>query len=106
MFTCGGENIYPREVESLLLGHPDVTDACVQPIVHAVKGFVPTAMVVLRPAATIGAEALKAYALANGPAYAHPRRVLIVAAIPLNAAGKPDRRHIQAVLGQGAVIDA
>ena len=106
MFSCGGENIYPREVESLLLGHPDVTDACVQPIVHAVKGFVPAAMVVLRPGATIGAEALKAYALANGPAYAHPRRVLIVPAIPLNAAGKPDRKHIQAVLGQGAVIDA
>src|SRR5207249_1579331 len=41
MFSCGGENIYPREVESLLLTHPDVIDACVVPIPHAIKGFVP-----------------------------------------------------------------
>lgn len=98
MFSCGGENIYPREVESLLLGHPEVTDACVVPIPHEVKGFVPAAMVVVRPGATLTADDLKGYALANGPAYAHPRRVMIVAEIPLSAAGKPDKNRIRAAL--------
>lgn len=98
MFSCGGENIYPREVESLLLGHPDVTDACVVPIPHVIKGYVPAAMVVLRPGATASGAALKSYALDNGPAYAHPRQVLVVDEIPLNPAGKPDKQRIRAAL--------
>jgi long-chain acyl-CoA synthetase len=98
MFSCGGENIYPREVESLLLGHPDVTDACVVPVAHSVKGLVPAAMVVLRPGALTDGEALKAYSLANGPAYAHPRRVLVVDSIPLGSAGKPDKGSIREAL--------
>ncbi|MEO7403510.1 MAG: class I adenylate-forming enzyme family protein [Burkholderiales bacterium] len=102
MFSCGGENIYPREVESLLLNHPDVTDACVVPIAHAVKGYVPAAMVVVRPGAPLDAEALKAHTLAHGPTYAHPRRIEIVDAIPLNNAGKPDKNLVRGVLGADA----
>lgn len=104
MFSCGGENIYPREVESLLLNHAGVTDACVVALPHAVKGFVPGAMVVLRPGTSTTAEILKQYTLANGPAYAHPRRIAIVAEIPLNATGKPDRNQIRATLAAGAPI--
>ena len=51
MFSCGGENIYPKEVENLLFTHPDVADAVVAPVPHAVKGFVPAAMVTLRAGA-------------------------------------------------------
>ena len=98
MFSCGGENIYPREVESLLLQHAEVTDACVVPIAHEVKGLAPAAMVVVKPGATIDAEALKAYTLAHGPAYAHPRRLLVVPEIPLTGAGKPDRPRIRSML--------
>ena len=101
MFSCGGENIYPREVESLLLDHQDVTDACVVPIPHEVKGYVPAAMVVLRPGASVGVEALKACTLANGPAYAHPRKIMIVDAIPIGLAGKPDKALIRATLAGG-----
>lgn len=101
MFSCGGENIYPREVESLLLNHPQVIDACVMPVRHDIKGFVPAAMVVLKPQATVSIDELKAFTLANGPAYAHPRRIQAVDAIPLTPAGKPDRQIIQSSLSAG-----
>ena len=48
MFVCGGENIYPKEVENLALKHPDVANVAVAPLTHDTKGFAPAAMVVLR----------------------------------------------------------
>lgn len=96
MFNCGGENVYPKEVENLLLSHPAVTDACVVPVPHAIKGEVPVAMVTVTGAVTEGE--LKAYTLAQGPAYAHPRRIDLVDAIPLNGAGKNDRVAVTALM--------
>jgi long-chain acyl-CoA synthetase len=98
MFSCGGENIYPREVESLLLTHPDVIDVCVVAIPHDVKGFAPAAMVVLRPQAGVSIEELTRFTLAKGPAYSHPRRIQVVEAIPLTAAGKPDKARVRSAL--------
>ena len=98
MFNCGGENVYPKEVEDLLMSHDDVLDAAVVPVPHAVKGHVPVAMVMCRTSdgsAAVVEETLKEYCLANGPAYAHPRRVLSVDAMPLNGAGKVDRARIE-----------
>ena len=105
MFNSGGENIYPKEVEDLLVSHPDVLAAVVQPVPHAVKGQVPAAMVVTASDSTVSPDALKAYALERGPAYAHPRRVLIVGEIPLTGTGKPDREAVAKALGAGATGD-
>jgi long-chain acyl-CoA synthetase len=102
MFSCGGENIYPKEVENLLFAHPAVRDACVVPIPHAVKGSVPAAAVALHPHAGVTAEELKAFCLERGPAYAHPRRIVIVDELPLSGAGKPDRKAIQRRLREPA----
>jgi long-chain acyl-CoA synthetase len=91
MFSCGGENIYPKEVENLLFAHPEVVNAVVAPISHPVKGFVPAAMVMVREGSSVTAEDLKTYCLDKGPAYSHPRFIDIVAALPLSGAGKIDR---------------
>src|SRR5262249_39029534 len=53
MFSCGGENVYPKEVENLLFGHPEVVNAVVAPVPHPVKGLVPAAMVGARAGSTI-----------------------------------------------------
>jgi long-chain acyl-CoA synthetase len=98
MFSCGGENVYPKEVENLLFAHPEVVNAVVAPVPHPVKGFVPAAMVITREGATVTADELKAYCLDRGPAYSHPRFIDIVAALPLNGAGKIDRGMAQAKL--------
>lgn len=90
-FSCGGENINPKEVELLLVQHPDVVDAVVVPVPHRIKGFAPAALVTLRQPPGPGEVALKEFTLQNGPAYAHPRRIFSIDAMPLNGAGKIDR---------------
>lgn len=95
MFSCGGENVYPKEVENLLFRHPDVADAVVAPVPHAIKGFVPAAMVIPRKGSAVAPADLKTFCLDHGPAYAHPRHIEFVDALPLNGAGKIDRAVVQ-----------
>jgi long-chain acyl-CoA synthetase len=95
MFNSGGENIYPKEVENLLLSHPEVYDAAVVPVAHPVKGHVPVAMVMRQAGSTVTEAELKQYCLDNGPAYAHPRRIRLVEEIPLSGAAKIDRTQVQ-----------
>ena len=102
MFNSGGENIYPKEVEDLLLSHADVLDAAVVPVPHAVKGEVPAAMVRVASGSAATAEALKRYTLERGPAYAHPRHIVLVGEMPLTGVGKVDRTEIEAALRQVA----
>jgi long-chain acyl-CoA synthetase len=98
MFNCGGENVYPIEVEDLLMRHPAVAEVSVVALPHQIKGEAPVAMVVRKRGHEATESDLKDFCLAHGPAYAHPRRVHFVAAMPLNGPGKIDRRLVQARL--------
>lgn len=100
MFVCGGENIYPMEIEAILRRHPDVLDVCVVPVEHSSKGQVPVAAVVCRAGCSQSEEALRDFYLAHGPAYSHPRRILIVDHMPLSGPGKIDRRAVRELLVQ------
>jgi long-chain acyl-CoA synthetase len=92
MFVSGGENIFPSEVELVLESHPDVQQACVVPVDDDIKGTKPVAFVVLRSGADPDEDAIKRYVLDNAPAYAHPRRVWFVDALPLATTNKIDRK--------------
>jgi len=92
MFICGGENVYPGEVEKLLERCPGVAEAAVVPVPDEIKGQIPVAFVVRRRGATVSEEEIKRFALGHGPAYAHPRLVLLVDAIPVATTHKVDRR--------------
>ncbi len=98
MFNSGGENIYPLEVENMLLRHPAVAEASVVAVPHAIKGEVPVALVVKAKGRDIDEDALKQFCLANGPAYAHPRRIDFAAELPLNGPGKIDRKVVQRMM--------
>jgi long-chain acyl-CoA synthetase len=108
-FSCGGENINPKEVELLLVQHPDVIDAVVAPIAHPVKGLAPAALVTVRSKPGPGEDEIKKFTLERGPAYAHPRRVFVVDQMPFNGAGKIDRalakREIIARMGADTLGD-
>jgi len=92
MFVCGGENIYPGEVEKMLERHPAIHQAAVLPVPDELKGHKPIAFVVRAPGAELDEQAVKSYALAHAPAYQHPRRVLFISEMPLAGTNKIDKR--------------
>ncbi|MBM3649075.1 MAG: acyl--CoA ligase [Alphaproteobacteria bacterium] len=94
MFQCGGENVYPGEVEKLLGRHPDVAQVCVVPVADEIKYQLPVAFVVPKPGAKPNEDALRRFALDNGPAYAHPRAVWFVYELPLAGTNKVDRKTL------------
>lgn len=96
MFVCGGENVYPGEVEHMLEKHPAVVQACVVPIPDEIKGAKPFAFVVLGPGVQLTEDAVKQYALAHAPAYQHPRHVIFLANLPLAGTNKIDRQALKA----------
>jgi acyl-CoA synthetase (AMP-forming)/AMP-acid ligase II len=95
MINCGGENIFPAEVESLLVRHPGVAEASVVGMADDIKGEKPVAFVVLKPGARVGEDEIKRYALANAPAFQHPRRVKFMAELPLAGTNKVDRNALR-----------
>jgi long-chain acyl-CoA synthetase len=97
MFVCGGENVYPGEVERILESHPAVQQSCVVAVPDEIKWRKPVAFVVLRPGLTVSEEELKKYALVQGPAYQHPRRVWFLEALPLSGTNKIDKHALTEV---------
>jgi acyl-CoA synthetase (AMP-forming)/AMP-acid ligase II len=95
MFVCGGENVHPAQVEELLRAHQAVAEACVVPFPDEVKGAKPMAFVVLRPGCSADEDELRQFALREGPAFSHPRRIRFVDELPLAATGKVDRATLE-----------
>jgi long-chain acyl-CoA synthetase len=91
MFVSGGENIYPADVERLLERHPDIAQAAVVPIDDDIKGQKPVAFVIRKPGRSPSEDEIKRFALANAPAYQHPRHVWFVDELPLASTNKVDR---------------
>lgn len=94
MFVCGGENIYPSEVEKMLERHSAIQQACVVPVADEVKGQKPAAFVILKPGAAVSEQEIKSYALANAPAYQHPRWVWFLKELPLAGTNKIDTKAL------------
>jgi acyl-CoA synthetase (AMP-forming)/AMP-acid ligase II len=94
MFVSGGENIFPGEVEKMLESHPDVIQACVVPVDDDIKGTKPVAFVVKREGSDLDEAQLKAFSLANAPAYQHPRSIWFVDSLPLASTNKLDRKTL------------
>ncbi len=88
MIISGGENIYPLEIENLLLTHPAVADVAVFPVPDSRWGEVPHAAVVLKAGAAAGAEELSAFLGGQVARYKQPKAYHFIAAIPRNALGK------------------
>jgi len=94
MIVSGGENVFPRPVEELLLTLPQVMDAAVVGVPDREFGQRFAAYVVPRPGAAISPTAVREYVHAHLPRFAVPRDVIFVNALPRNATGKVVRRRL------------
>jgi len=96
LIVTGGENVYPAEVEALLLSLPGVEDAAVVGVDDPEWGQVPVAAVVLKQGAAAGALASRCREKLAG--FKVPRRFVSVPELPRNAGGKVDRVRLCALL--------
>jgi fatty-acyl-CoA synthase len=92
MIISGGENVFPQEVENLLVKREDVSDAAVVGVDDAEFGKRLRAFVVLEPGAGQNAEEIKLYVKNNLARYKVPRDVVFIDELPRNATGKLLRR--------------
>jgi long-chain acyl-CoA synthetase len=84
----GGYSVFPPEVESVLLAHPEVAEAAVVGVPHPELGEEVAAFVALRPGARASADDLAAHCRDRLAAFKYPRQVTLVAALPRSATGK------------------
>ncbi|MGI6870624.1 class I adenylate-forming enzyme family protein [Amycolatopsis sp. 3B14] len=96
MIIRGGENIYPKEIETVLHDHPDVLEAAVIGVPDPVLGEVPVAVVSLRRDGTASVEELAAFLRTRLAAYKVPARIDVVAEMPKNSVGKIDKPVLRA----------
>jgi acyl-CoA synthetase (AMP-forming)/AMP-acid ligase II len=101
LIISGGENIYPREVEDLLLTHPAVDEAAVVGVPDAEWGERVKAFVVLRAGAAAAPADLLAFCRGRIAGYKRPREVEVVASLPKNSVGKVLRRLLRPEPGGG-----
>jgi acyl-CoA synthetase (AMP-forming)/AMP-acid ligase II len=100
MIIRGGENIYPKEIESVLYAHPAVLEAAVVGRPHEVYGEEPVAFVALRQPGAADANELLEHCRLSLAKYKVPRDVFILDTLPKNPLGKivkqPLRDSLQA----------
>jgi fatty-acyl-CoA synthase len=94
MIVSGGENVFPGEIENLLLEHDAVAEAAVAGVPDDEWGQRLAAYVVRRPGATVDGEELKSYVKANLARFKVPREVVFVDELPRNATGKLLRNEL------------
>lgn len=92
--VSGGVNVYPREVEDVLLQHPSVADAAVLGVRSERWGEEVAAVVVLVPGATFDVAELEAHCRAQLAGFKVPRQWKVANELPRNAAGKVVKRNI------------
>jgi long-chain acyl-CoA synthetase len=93
-----GFNVYPRDIEDVLLCHPEVVACGVVGRPDAARGEEVVAFVQLAPGATVTAQELAAFSKERISAVKYPREVRIVEAIPLTSVLKTDRKALRALL--------
>ncbi len=94
MIIRGGFNVYPREIEEVLMTHPDVSLVAVIGIPHDSHGEEVKAVAIRSAGATITEDELVAWGREQMAGYKYPRIVEFVDALPMTATGKILKREL------------
>jgi len=100
MIIRGGENIYPKEIETVLYGDRAVLEAAVVGRPHDVLGEEPVAFVALRTPGSTTPEALTEQCRAALAPYKIPRDVIVFEGLPKNAVGKIDKPALRRLIAR------
>ena len=95
MIVSGGENVYPAEVENVLMTQPGVADAAVIGVPVERWGEAVKAVIVASPGTELSAEDVIAYARTRLGGFKLPKSVDFVAALPRNPSGKLLKRELR-----------
>jgi long-chain acyl-CoA synthetase len=95
----GGENVYPAEVEKVILSHEAVAEVSVIGVSDKQWGEAIKAICVLEPEQTVEPEALKEYVASKIARYKKPKHVVFVEDLPKTADGEIDREKVKKAHG-------
>ena len=95
MIIRGGYNVYPRELEEVLMAHPDVSLAAVVGVPHPSHGEEVKAYVIRKPGATVTEDELVAWGREQFANYKYPRIVEFRDELPMTATGKILKRELR-----------
>ncbi len=95
MIIRGGLNVYPREIEEVIIKHKSVSLVAVIGIPNEVLGEEVKAFVVLNEAMTITEKELIAWTKEHIASYKYPRHIEIVTSLPMSATGKILKRELR-----------
>jgi fatty-acyl-CoA synthase len=98
MYISGGSNVYPREIEEVLLTHPAVAEACVVGMPHAKWGETGVAVLVMNPGMTVTDQAMAAHIEAKLARYKHPASFVVWPELPKSGYGKVVKRDVKRLL--------
>jgi acyl-CoA synthetase (AMP-forming)/AMP-acid ligase II len=101
MIISGGENIYPREVEDVIHGHPAVAEVAVVGVPDAMWGECVKAVVVLKPGARASSDEIIQLCKERLAGYKKPKSVDFVNDLPKTPIGKILRREVKAPYWSG-----
>jgi acyl-CoA synthetase (AMP-forming)/AMP-acid ligase II len=101
MIVSGGENVYPAEIERILMTHAAVADAAVIGVPDERWGEAVKAFLVRRPGAAMGADSVMTLCRERLAGYKVPRSVEFVESLPRNASGKVLKRELRSPFWSG-----
>jgi len=102
MIIVSGFNVYPREVEDVLVQAPGVSECAVLGVPDAYRGELPLAFVVPAAGVELDVAALQDFCARHLAHYKQPREIRIVAQVPKTSVGKLDRIALKQMVS-GAV---
>jgi acyl-CoA synthetase (AMP-forming)/AMP-acid ligase II len=101
MIISGGENIYPREIEDVLLKHPKVHEVAVVGVKDELWGERPVAFIVPKQGEKLSEDEIMEFARERLAGYKRPKFVRIVDSLPKSDAGKVLRRELRKMIQEG-----